>query len=221
MKTKLLLVAVAPLLAVEAQAQFPFTTNFTYNVNQVIPDGNPNGFANAQEILGLDGVISNVTVTLNLSGGYNGDLYVYLTHLSGFSVLLNRVGRTGGDAFGYGDAGFSVTFDDAAPADIHLYGGNGGLPVLGTWQPDARNFDPANVVDGTLRSAYLSSFTNLSANGNWTLFIADMSGGGGPATLNSWSVTITSVPEPSAAALIGLFGGVLALASLRRFRKRR
>ena len=34
-------------------------------------------------------------MTLNLSGGWNGDLYAYLVHNSGFAVLLNRVGRNG------------------------------------------------------------------------------------------------------------------------------
>jgi subtilisin-like proprotein convertase family protein len=220
MKPKLLIAAVAPLLAVNADA-FPLVTNFTYNVGQVIPDGNPNGFANSQTISGVDGIIDSITVQLNLSGGYNGDLYVYLTHISGFSVLLNRVGRTGTDGFGYSDAGFNITFDDNAFTDIHNYGGNGGLPVIGNFQVDGRNWDPSTVTDLIPRTALLSSFNTLDPNGPWTLFIADMSGGGGPVLLNSWGLTITTVPEPSTVALVGLFGGVFTLVGARRWWRNR
>jgi hypothetical protein len=42
--------------------------------------------------------ITDVNVGLQLSGGWNGDLYAYLVHSSGFAVLLNRVGRGTGNA---------------------------------------------------------------------------------------------------------------------------
>jgi subtilisin-like proprotein convertase family protein len=220
MKPKFLIAAVAPLLAINASA-FPLVTNFTYSVGQTVPDGNPNGFANSQVISGVDGIIDSITVQINLSGGYNGDLYMYLTHISGFSVLLNRPGVTTTDGFGYSDSGFNITFDDLAAQDIHNYGGNGGLPLTGTWQVDGRNWDPATVLDTTARTAFLSSFANLDPNGPWTLFIADMSGGGGLTTLNTWGLTITTVPEPSTVALVGLFGGVFALVGGRRWWRNR
>ena len=109
-------------------------------------------------------------VTLNISGGYNGDLYCYLTHGSGFSVLLNRVGQTSLNPGGYGDTGFAVTLSDLAATDIHNYqtvgyalNANGQL--MGTWQPDGRTADPATVLDTATRSAFLSSFNTLSPNG--------------------------------------------------------
>jgi subtilisin-like proprotein convertase family protein len=218
MKPRFFIAALAPLLAFNASAD---VTNFLFNVNQGIPDGNPNGFATSQTLSDVDGYIGHLSVQLNLSGGYNGDLYVYLTHVSGFSVLLNRTGRTSSDAFGYGDAGFNVTFDDIAVNDIHNYGGNGGLAVTGLWQVDGRNFNPATVLDSTPRTAFLDSFNGLSPNGTWTLFLADMSGGGGVTTLNNWGLTVTVVPEPSTMALMGLFGGTLALWSARRWWNKR
>ena len=39
--------------------------------------------------------ISKVDVMLDLSGGWNGDMYAYLLHDGVTSVLLNRVGTPG------------------------------------------------------------------------------------------------------------------------------
>ena len=47
----------------------------------------------------------------------------------------------------------------------------------------------------------LSNFTGLNPNGTWTLFVADQSAGA-QSTLQSWSMTITGVPEPSCALLL-------------------
>jgi subtilisin-like proprotein convertase family protein len=41
----------------------------------------------------------------------------------------------------------------------------------------------------------LSSFNGLSADGTWTLFLADMSASE-ESTLVSWGLQITAVPEP-------------------------
>jgi subtilisin-like proprotein convertase family protein len=51
----------------------------------------------------------------------------------------------------------------------------------------------------------LSSFNGMDPNGQWTLFIADTSAGG-EGTLVNWGMQITTVPEPSMAALIAVFG---------------
>ena len=56
---------------------------------------------------------------------FNGDLYVFLQHGSGFVVLVNRPGRTPGDDFGYDDDGLVITFDDTAPnGDFHAHAEN-------------------------------------------------------------------------------------------------
>ena len=76
---------------------------------------------------------------LQLSGGYNGDLYANVQHGSGMSVLLNRVGVTDGEPFGYDDSGMNVTFADSAAADIHYYQAAASPGITGgaSWQPDA------------------------------------------------------------------------------------
>ena len=219
MKTKLAILTVGLLTALGAQGALLTLSSGT--LNAAIPDGNVNGY---QSTLTFNDAYFNnvldVDVKLNISGGYNGDLYVYLTHSSGFSVLLNRAGRTSGNAFGYGDAGFNITLNDSAATDIHNYGGNGGAQLTGNWQPDARNVDPATVTDASSRSAFLSAFNSLDPNGTWTLFVADVSGGD-QSTLVSWELDITAVPEPTTVAL-GIFGGVLALfCGVRLWRQRR
>src|SRR5688572_4200414 len=109
------------LCVAHAHAAVIYSWNSGFANNGYVPDGNTTGWADTRTISGLAEEISDVNVTLNVSGGYNGDLYVYLQHDSGFSVLLNRVGRTTTTPFGYGDAGLNVTFNDdaAQTTDIH------------------------------------------------------------------------------------------------------
>ena len=218
MKLKLLIL-VALLNTFSGQAAlFTLTSG---PLNTAVPDANVNGLQSTLTFNDayFDNVL-DVNVRLKISGGYNGDLYVYLTHGSGFSVLLNRTGRASDNSFGYGDAGFDITLDDASPTDVHVYGGNGGSQLTGPYAPDARNVNPATVLNTDARTAFLGAFNGLDANGNWTLFIADLSGGD-VSTLVSWELDITAVPEPATMAL-GIFGGVLALGGgLRAWRRHR
>jgi len=213
---KSLLAAGALIAGNAAQAQL-FTNTLSYTVNQPIPDNNLNGFSDTRTVVSEIFSITDVRVTLNISGGFNGDYYAYLTHDSGFAVLLNRVGRTISSDLGYPDSGFSVLLDDAAANDIHTYrlslNPNGG-PITGTWQPDGRNIHPAISLDTTARTAGLDVFDDLDANGNWTLFLADVSAAS-TATLNSWGIEIVGVPEPSTWALLAI-GGIGVWWRLRR-----
>jgi len=218
MKTRKLIATAAMMLAttVWPTAAQTNTELFSFVVaNGVVPDANYSGFADTQPIIMASpfGTISDVKVTLNISGGYNGDLYAYLVHGSGFAVLLNRPGRTSGNLFGYGDAGFNLTLSDSAAGDIHLYGGNGGSTLSGVWQPDGRNVAPATVLGADTRSALLGSFTDQSANGLWTLFVADFAVGD-QSTLQSWGLEITTIPEPAMGVLGILAGALVGLRAL-------
>lgn len=194
-------------------------------VNLNVPDGDPVGVVNQQNLsTGIDTIMS-VRVSVNITGtadvdptSYNGDLYMYLQHESGFAILMNRMGKTLARLQGYDDeGGLDITFDDAAANDVHLYQdftpAPGVLPLLGTWQPDGRLIDPDFVLDTDPRNAMLDTFASLDADGEWNLYIADLFGGS-EHTLNSWSLEITGIPEPATASLIALGG--LALLKRRR-----
>ena len=202
----------------------------TWTGSQLLPDNDPSGWAYTFTSSVPDAPVSDVNVTLKLTGGFNGDLYAYLVHGSGQAILLNRAGRDTGMPYGYPDPGFSVTLDDEAPLvggitapDIHLYQTLSPVydvsgALTGLWQPDARTLDPAAVLAGSPRSAFMSSFDGLPTDGSWTIFIADLSAGG-MTTLESLSIVVEQVPEPSAVAALALAGAMLAWRSRRRRRR--
>ena len=81
--------------------------------------------------------------------------------------------------------------------------------------PDGRTTFPTLTLDSDTPSAFLTSFDGLDPNGDWTLFIADLSGGD-THTLVSWGLEVTGpVPEPGTTVLFAL-GGVGLLLLMRR-----
>ena len=121
MKIKFLILLLG-LLALNGWSQSLTTSSFTNSTVTAIPDGSPVGLMEQFNVSGAGGSVSNVQVTLDLTGGFNGDLYAYLAGPQGqFAVLLNRVGVTGSNPFGYGDAGMNITLDGLAGNNIHDY----------------------------------------------------------------------------------------------------
>ena len=217
-----LILAVAAILvmgASVAQATF-YTYNYTTGFSTTnVPDGNPAGWADSRSISGIpnsggDGttsVIEDVNVRVNISGGYNGDLYGYIQlhdelGATVLTVLLNRVGKgTGSEpqfTFGYSTSGMNVTLDDE--------GGDGAIHTTAT---------PGSGLSYTPDGGLLSNLDGKHANGTWTLFLADMSGGS-VSSVTSWGLDINVVPEPVTWALIG-FGAVVGLVQLARWQQRR
>jgi len=190
---------------------------FSYSVGATIPDGNLNGFQNSQTITGLPGPITDLNVSLEISGGFNGDFYAFLTHGNATAILLNRVGRNSTHQVGYPDAGFgfagpnAFTLDDQAANDVHSYRSfpftlNANGQLTGSWQPDGRMLDPlsaASTFNSAPRPDLLSVFNGIDPNGLWTLYVTDVSSGG-EGTLVGWGLQITTVPEPTIAALAGV-----------------
>ena len=136
-----LLVLLSPLLL---QAQT--TESFTFTTNRLVPQGNFSGMSDTRTINSAVGRISSLQVRLKITGEFNGDLYAYVRNSSGFTVLLNRVGVTSTNLYGYGDSGFNVVFQaNATNGDIHLYQNittpASGSPLTGAWQPDGRSVD--------------------------------------------------------------------------------
>ena len=213
------------LLGAIALAQHPAgaTLYQSGTLNTVIPDNNLTGISSAINVSSAPfSTMTDVNVRLTISGGYNGDLYAYLTHDGATAILLNRIGTAGGGniqgTYGFSGAGMNVWLDDSA-ADIHTTAGNGVLS--GTYGADGRNASPNNLsaINGAGRTQLLSGFNNQSPLGSWTLFVADANGGA-QSTLSSWDMEISGVPEPVNVAL-GIFGGFFAAVQGWRWWKRK
>jgi subtilisin-like proprotein convertase family protein len=206
------------------------TNSYTFNIGATLPDNSVAGFTYATNLaVAPDPIsISNLLVSVDISGGRNSTLYVYLKGPNGaLAILLNSVGVSQGNSTGYKDTGVDVTFSDSATnGSIHFYQNNPGYPqdlnangqITGLWQPDGENISPQSPAkDFTgAQTAMLSSFQNTDPNGTWTLF-AEEEGHGGPTVLNSLSLEIVTVAEPPTVALCGL-GGITLLFWFRRRR---
>lgn len=127
-----------------------------------IPDANLAGVRSTIEIAS-SAQVSNVTVTVNITHTYDGDLYLYLVSPSGMQVALSL--RRGSD----GDNYTATVFDDNATTPI----ASGAAPFTGSFIPDA----PLSMMAGE------------NINGTWALFVVD-SAPVDIGTIDSWSLTI-------------------------------
>ena len=194
------------------------TVTATSNPMTAVPDGTGSGIFDDIVITGNPENVISITVDLNITpaspgDAFLGDLYVFLSDGSTSTILLNRPGRTALNDFGYDDeVGLNITLSDDASNDVHSYRtpttGDENTPLAatltGSFQPDARQVDPAVVLDTSPRTSFLANFEGQSADRTYTLFVQDIEGGIGNHVLNSWGVTIETVPEPSSLALLGL-----------------
>lgn len=207
-------------------ALYSSTYNSGFENGGNIPDGNVSPWSDTRTVSGIaEPSIATVSVWLNVSGGFNGDLYGYLSYNGMLVPLLNRAGVGTGNAFGYADAGLNVEFTDTAVNNIHLYQAVGGYSIAGgaTWQPDGRTINPVTSLPSAFDAAgtvTLGAFNGMNPNGDWTLVLADVSSGGGQATVQSWGLEIQAVPEPVHIAL-GVFGGLFAAVQLACLLRRR
>ena len=202
MKLALTLGSLSTVLAtVAAQAEM---IKFTENL--AIPIGNPVGIypAGVVSTIPANYRITDLTVGLEVSGGFNGGLVAYVEAPDGSTVsLLNRPGVTDGNPFGYCGSGLNVSIFDAATASLQTTPEAFGQVVTGNYQAIGS----------------LASFNGLPGNGTWNLYIADDLVGGGQPMLDSWSLDITAVPTPEPSQLLAgavLVGGALGVGLLRR-----
>jgi subtilisin-like proprotein convertase family protein len=142
------------------------TASFLNNTPEVIsPTGTPTVISTVN-VSGLTDFVTDVTVRLNITHSWIGDLGIFLEAPTGeFSLLVNQRG-------GSGDNMVDTVFDDSASQGI----GEGSAPFTGTFRPETP----------------LSVFTGLSAadaNGDWNLIIFDLFDQDG-GSLNEWEVTI-------------------------------
>ena len=178
---------------------------------QGIPDNDLSGVAFALDFSATGLRIADISVSLFVTGGWNGDLYAYLSHGSDYAILLNRVGAVSAGADGYSTSGLNILLQPGSThpgiADIHLTQ-NPNAPPTG-YAADGR----VDYTDPS-RSQTLDVFQDRDPNGSWTLFFADVSPVFG-STLRGWSLDITAVPEPVNQAL-GCFAGLFLLVTVVR-----
>ena len=182
--------------------------DFTFSGAGEIPDGNLVGLMSIGTVSGLPSYpyrVLGMTVTLDVSGGFNGDLYAYLVGPDE-TTHVDLMGVAGGD-FDHSGSGLQITLSDAASQSYQSAAQVDGAVFTGTYRP---------VVS-------LGTFTGSAANGTWRLYIEDQSGGGGTATLNSWGLAISTaaVPEPDQVAAMGLLGLMGLVAAGRAASRRR
>jgi subtilisin-like proprotein convertase family protein len=227
MKNKFAAVSAALLVWVGvASSQTSVTKEWVFTGGLGIPDGDFNGLSLSTNLSGLSGRISEVTMSLDISGGNNSDLYAFLTgpH-GGFAILLNRVGMGASMPDGYEETGFHITLNDTA-SNIHTYqsGGfttNSSGQLTGSWAPDGRNIDPQSqpsLFDSTSATAQFESFHGTDPNGTWTIFFADVSGGS-QCVLEGMTLNLMLIPEPATLTLT-IAGGLGWLLLRRRKRTR-
>jgi hypothetical protein len=223
LQTRVALTTLALTLTGIGHAALVYDQTFTsgFAGSGYIPDNRPSGWQNSQTVsgLGTDLTITGVRVSMEIGGGWNGDLYAYLSYtpVTGPGALITLMDRPGysGSGYGYGDPGFAITLSDDGVFNYNpiasyqsyspSYNGNGQL--TGTWKPN----------DGT--TSFHGQFSDLNPNGTWTLFFADLSAGD-QSQLISWGLQIEAVPEPTTWAL-GIFGVLAGGAQLaRRWRNR-
>lgn len=188
------------------------TVTWFANPGETLADNNVAGSTFSSGTLSSSSLlIDSVNVTLDISGGYNGDLYGYLVYTVGGNsyshLLLNRVGGGSGavgSVSGFGTGATPASFAELQTFGVTLTGDGSGSSIHTTAAAAGTSYA---AEGGGLNSTFGGS--TLVGGGTWTLFLADL-GAGDQSTLVSWGLSLTVVPEPVTWALIG-FGGVLAL----------
>ena len=148
----------------------------------------------------------------------SGDYRVFLRHGSGLmtpdtvgSYLLENVGQEYVfPQLGYWDSGgMDITLEDSAAHSIQGYRSE----VTGDHMTEV-----TGVLDGIWRPKQaMAPLGQGDPNGVWDLVFEDAILGG-QGNLQSWSITLKAVPEPSSASL--LIAGTVGLLALSRRRKR-
>ena len=225
-------------------AQAATISGMLTNLSLAIPDASSGTVLPSTIVLNSGGqLISSLRISVTVTGGFNGDLYILLEHGGKSSVLVNRPGldtTVASSAYGSPSRGLNVTFFDAATVDLKTsipmtldasYG-SGGLndgqaQVTGVFQPDGRDVSPfsADLSIPTTETRTLSEFNNTTMDGAWTLSLVRVSSLE-TSTLESWSVEATSstvtVPEPGTVlpSILLVFSG-LYVRFIRRYRTSR
>lgn len=143
-------------------------SNFSHVSGTPIPDqGCPTPTADTITVSALTGLISKVTVRVNITHTWMEDLKVYLRHPGGTLVTLAEL--RGGDGDGY----VNTIFDDAAATAIAA----GTAPFTGAYRPESP----------------MSGLNGLAPNGAWQLEACD-NAQQDEGTIDGWDLCIETTP---------------------------
>ena len=169
------------LTSTEGNFSFPLTRTvgssamFVYNsLPLAIPDNMPAGATSTATVAGVPSAITAVSVNLNTTHTWVGDLIFTLTSPMGTTVTLLDQPGVPASTFGCSDNDVVANFADGQPDPESICDAAGGL-----W--------PVTMAGPT---SPLSAFNGEDANGVWTLTVSD-NAAGDTGMVNDWELIIT------------------------------
>ena len=188
---------------------------YTSDADYFIHDG-PAFFPQSFEVSGLTDPIAEIRVSfLGLTHETPGDIDALLVGPGGQTVVL--MSDAGEPALSPEVTDLQINFHDGAPLMPQTqklvsgsyaptnYVGFGEIPEMDQATPTPPPLGPYGTT--------FSVFNGSNPNGTWTLYIQD-DRDDDSGVLSGWSLTITTVPEPSSGILLTL--GVVGLATRAR-----
>jgi subtilisin-like proprotein convertase family protein len=168
-----------------------FTNSALIEFNDFETKSSPYG--TSINVSGLNGVISNVKVTLTgLSHQSPQDIDILLVSPIGTSFIL--MSDVGGN---FSVSNTNLTFDDAA-TNVIFNGFSSGTYKPSNQSPDLKDFfsapAPLRPYYGDTASGLLSSFKGFNPNGEWKLFVVDDTATNTGSISGGWSLDITTTP---------------------------
>ncbi|HEY5909464.1 MAG TPA: immunoglobulin domain-containing protein [Verrucomicrobiae bacterium] len=155
----------------------------------ILDHTNASPYPSSVVVEGVAGRITSVTTTLlGLSHAFVSDVDVMLAGPSGQPVLLMAHVGAGSSA-----SNLDLTFDDSGATLPEM-----GVVVSGTYRPTQFGATPSFSPPAPAEpyGPALSSLTNLTANGTWSLFVRDDALGDNGVLTKGWSLTITTEGIP-------------------------
>ncbi len=153
----------------------PQATQTSTDVPQALPDNSAGGVTSTLTISGMDPIIDDVDMNLEITHTWVGDLQATLTSPNG--TVIELFDRPGVPASTFGCAGndLDVTFDDDAANSATDF---------------ENTCNNAPAIDGDFQpNVPLSAFNGENPNGTWTLFVSD-NAAGDLGSITGWSLDI-------------------------------
>lgn len=168
----------------------PMVESFTVSPNTVITDNY--AFDTAIPVAGITGNTSSVTIKINITHSWDGDLVIYLRDPTNKWLELSFSNGSSGDDY------IDTIFDDAGLMNI----ASGSAPFTGNFQPEGYLYGSGGYMDRTGSIATLAGYNGLNPNGTWILRISDENSGDIGRFLSA-TLNITGTVLPANWMLIG------------------